>query len=154
MNCEPIALVDASKLIAWIEGIPFTDWPQQHRLEDGKIRPAMVTDHAWHDFKAVTDPVVSQIMGQFKGCSEYQRMLSVVMPGHSIPPHVDHQAHGWVCRVHVPLVSNEQSQFIVSGTSCRLVPGLAYRVNTRAEHSVANDGATPRIHFMFDVKRD
>ncbi len=29
--------------------------------------------------------------------------------------------------------------------------GRAYAIDVRAPHAVRNDGATPRLHFMFDV---
>lgn len=111
----------------------------------------MVTDLRWHDFGKYAAAIENALMSNFANCRAYQSMLSVVMPGHSIPPHKDMQGKSWVCRVHVPLLSNEQSKFIVSGVDFHLVPGNAYRVNTEEEHSVENNGDTPRIHFMFDV---
>lgn len=137
----------------WISAIPFEDWSQQHRLADGQIRPSMMTDLSWHGFGDACSPVVRAIRQKcFPNCDVYQRMLSVVMPGHVIEPHRDHQAPYWLCRVHVPLTTNEQSEFIVDGQSHRMDVGMAYRVNTLAEHSVVNAGAAPRIHFMFDVR--
>lgn len=154
MDCGLLGAVDATALTTWITSIPFEEWPQQHRLADGQIRPAMQTDLAWHGFGDIAYPVVNAVMQEhFPGCVAYQRMLSVVMPGHSIPPHCDEQAKSWICRVHVPLTSNEASRFIVGGEDHVLAHGIAYRVNTRVEHAVTNDGEKPRIHFMFDVGR-
>lgn len=138
---------------AWIRDIPFEYWPQQHRLADGKIRPAMVTEPGWHGFEFETNYIVEDVMELFPGCIAFQRMLSAVMPGHSIAPHRDEQGKQWLCRVHVPLTSNDKSLFIVNGEPQHLKIGFAYRVNTEAEHAVTNDGDTPRIHFMFDVRR-
>lgn len=146
-----IGPVDSIALSEWIKFIPFEDWPQQHRLEDGLIRPAMVTDLEWHGFGVVTNDVVAGLMRNFEGLAAYQRMLSVVMPGHSIPPHVDAQAKKWRCRVHVPLLTNSKSWFWVEGRPISMECGFAYRVDTTKEHAVTNDGDTPRIHFMFDV---
>ena len=112
----------------------------------------MMTDLGWFDFGVVCAPVVSELMANFHGCIVYQRMLSVVMPGNYIEPHRDQQAPYWLCRVHVPLHTNEQSDFIVDGKSHRMDVGMAYRVNTLAEHSVFNNGNSPRTHFMFDVR--
>ena len=148
-DCEPFAIVDVADLVFWIGSIDFQDWPQQSRTE---LRPAMVNDLRWHDFGAMTDGVVGELLRHFPGCGAYQRMLSVVMPGHSIEPHKDWQGPDWVCRVHVPLTSNDQSKFIVGGVAHRLAIGTAYMVNTEAEHSVTNGGAMPRVHFMFDVQ--
>lgn len=150
-GCELIAPVDVDDLAGWVLAIPFEEWPQQHRLGDGNIRPAMVTDLAWHGFGEEIADCVADLMHHFPRCVSYQKMLSVVMPGHAIAPHHDGQSKSWLCRVHVPLTTNDRSLFIVSGQSFNLSPGFAYRVNTEAEHSVTNDGDTPRIHFMFDV---
>ncbi len=151
-GCELLGPVDIAGLRDWIATIPFDEWPQQHRLEDGKIRPSMATDPEWHGFAREAGSVVDDVMGaHFEGLSAYQKMLSVVMPGHSIPPHRDEQSKSWLCRVHVPLTTNDRSKFIVAGKAHSLVPGLAYRVNTEAEHSVTNDGDTPRIHMMWDI---
>lgn len=152
-SVEYLADVDIGKVAAWIAAIPFEDWHQQHRLADGQIRPAMMTDLGWHGFGAMVAPIVESLMGHFPGCTPDQRMLSVVMPGHSIEPHTDSQPPNWICRVHVPLTSNPESRFIVGGDAHHLEPGHAYKVNTLAVHSVENDGTMPRTHFMFDVRR-
>lgn len=149
--------VDHTQMAQWISAIPFGEWPQQHRLEDGKIRPSMVTDQFWHNFGGESHVVVRHVMaahfldGLDDDRMSYQRMLSVVMPGHSIPPHVDGQSKNWICRVHVPLLTNSKSWFWVEGRPISMEPGFAYRVDTTKEHAVTNDGDTPRIHFMFDV---
>ena len=150
-TCEPLCAVSVVALVQWISAIPFPDRPQQRRLDDGGIRPAMVSDPAWHGYGAVTDPVVAAILPHFPGCFANTRLLSVVMPGHAIEPHCDQQPPHWICRVHVPLTANDQSRFIVGGVAHVLRPGMAYRVNTEAVHSVENDGDTPRIHFMMDI---
>jgi hypothetical protein len=148
-TCEELAPVDASGMAAWIAAIPFSEWPQD------SDRPAMVADPAWHGFADVARPVVASLMPLFAGCEAeaYQHYVSVVMPGHSIPPHRDEQGHDWLCRVHVPLITNARSEFLVGDQAHHMTPGMAYRVNTLAVHSVINQGSTPRIHFMFDVRQ-
>lgn len=150
---EPICPVDIAAMATWIAAIDFADWPQQPRREDGRMRPAMACDPEWYGFRAIADPVVDMLMTNFPGCAADTRMLSVVMPGHLIAPHIDQQSESWRCRIHVPLVTNQRSRFIVCGVAHLLKPGTAYRVNTEVEHSVENDGDTGRIHFMFDVRR-
>ncbi len=146
-----IGPVDHQPLADWITSIPFEEWPQQHRIDE-QLRPSMVTDLDWHGFGTRTDDLVGELCSRyFAGLIPYQRMLSVVMPGHSIPPHVDEQGKNWLCRVHVPLASNDWSAFIVEGLELNMAPGWAYRVDTTKEHAVVNNGDTPRIHFMFDV---
>ena len=129
----------------WIAAIPLEDWPQQSKI-DQRPRPAMVNDLSWKDFGARTDALVSSL----NSGRTTNRMLSVVMPGHSIPPHADRQPPNWLSRVHVPLFSNDDAELTIGGEIYVLEVGFAYLVDVRVEHSIANHGATPRIHFMFD----
>lgn len=146
--CEALIPVQIASLVDWIEAIDFKDMPQRHHLGDGK---AVIVDPLWQDFYKRTDKVVDRLMFLFPLCTAEARMLVVVMPGASIKPHTDPQAVSWRARVHVPLVSNGKSKFIVGGEAFQLKPGTAYCVNPEIEHSVVNDGDTRRIHFIFDV---
>lgn len=137
---------EIAPLVEWITAIPFEEWPQQTRLEDGAIRPAMVQDQSWHGFGEMAAPYLIHTLGQ-----PLHAILTVVMPGHSIPPHIDEQGPSWLCRVHIPLTTNDESQFIVGGEHHHMEVGNAYIVNTEVMHSVENNGGTPRIHLMFDV---
>ena len=71
--------VDAEAIRDWITAIDFEDWPQQTRLDDGGIRPAMVTDLMWHGFATVVGPVVDQVMAEFPGARTQNLMMTVVM---------------------------------------------------------------------------
>ena len=73
----------------------------------------MACDPNWFGFKSMTEPIVTELMRAFPGCIADTRMLSVVMPGHSIPTHQDWQSAGWRVRVHIPLTTNPESEFIV-----------------------------------------
>lgn len=113
----------------------------------------MVSDLAWKGLGAHAMPLTAALLAaHFPGCVADTQQLSVVMPGHAIEPHTDSQPPQWLCRVHVPLISNPQSRFIVGGVAHAMRVGSAYRVNTEAMHAVENGGATPRIHYFFDVK--
>lgn len=149
---ELLGPVGVEPLIEWLTSIPWEEWPQQKRLADGRIRPAMVNDPLWHDFYSVTTNPVKQAQAYVPRRSRPgQRLLSVVMPGHSIPPHVDKHGPTWWGRVHMPLTSDPASRFLVGGNAYHLEPGYAYAVNTMAEHSVTNEGgAMPRVHLVVD----
>jgi hypothetical protein len=147
-NIQELGDVDVTKMVKWIKAIPFEDWPQQRPLDDGQLRPSMVTDLSWHDFGKQAEPIVREL--GYDG--SYQWMLSVVMPGHFIEAHKDQQPDYWKYRVHVPLVTNPKAVTHISNKDHHLEVGKAYRLNTAALHAVDNPGKTPRIHFMFDVK--
>ncbi|MES2342324.1 MAG: aspartyl/asparaginyl beta-hydroxylase domain-containing protein [Pseudomonadota bacterium] len=138
-------------MAAWIAAIPFADWPQQTRLTDGQLRPAMVSDLAWHGFGEVTEELV-RFFGRQLPWMPYNRLLSVVMPGAGIDPHRDQQAPEWITRVHVPLLTNKSAWLDCGGKSFNLKVGYAYEVNTEAVHAARNEGETPRVHLMIDYK--
>jgi len=157
----PFAHCDISAVLAWITSIDFALWPQQHRIDD-QLRPAMVNDIEWHGFGSHTDDLVKELLVEFSlqlvvefplRYVAFNRMLSVVMPGHSIPPHVDAQQPEWITRVHVPITTNERAFMTIDGVQHSLAIGSAYLIDTRCEHAIRNDGDTPRIHFMVDVRR-
>ncbi len=137
-------------MAAWIAAISFDEWPQQRKLSDGQIRPSMVTKPGWHDFGSMAEPIM-QMLG-FNASQFFQPMLSVVMPGHSIPPHADLQAPYWRFRVHIPLLTNKDAKMTIRGKKYHLKVGMAYKINTEAKHAIENCGITPRVHFMFDVR--
>lgn len=157
-HVKPFASIDVSELAAWVTAIPFESWPQQKRLADGVLRPAMVNDISWHYFGERTDKLVGKLVDELMSemgelLRQFQRMLSVVMPGHDIPPHSDKQIPEWLYRVHIPLVTNPDAMFIVKDVPYHLEVGTAYLVNVKARHEIVNRGSTPRIHFMFDVMK-
>jgi len=146
---EHLGAVDDRSLLRWIAAIPFEDWPQQAPI-DGAIRPAMVNDRAWHGFGAQSEMLAQDLLTWTTGV-ELGRLLSVVMPGHDIPEHVDKQAPNHWARIHLPLMSNASSVFCVGGVAHRLHEGQAYLGHLGAPHGVRNTGVTPRIHFMLDI---
>lgn len=150
MTCEKFTACNPSLIAEWIGRIPFEDWPQQLPLADGKIRPAMVTDLTWHDFRATTEALVNKLAWLCGGKAS-NRMLSVVMPGASIGTHADAMNPPWLTRAHVPLVTNTDAGFVIGGVWHHMEVGSAYRVDIRCQHEVRNEGKTPRIHLMFDV---
>lgn len=97
------------------------------------------------------DDLVARLQSHFAWPRVGLRFVNVILPGTGLDPHVDDMGPDWLMRIHVPLLTNPQSVFIVGGLNHRLDVGAAYRVNTLLEHSVRNDGATPRVHYIFDV---
>lgn len=146
---EPIGPVDITDFASWLAAIPFAEWPQQHPAADGSLRPAMVTALTWHGFGMEAMPIVHAL--GFDESQIFQLMLSAVMPGQEIPEHSDEQPKDWLYRVHVPIFGNYRAVFRAGGVEHILMPGIAYKVNTRVAHAVFNRGATPRVHLMFDV---
>ncbi len=151
-SCEALCEVDPSALVEWIASIPLEDWPQQERMRPDYPYPAMVSNPEWHGFHEVVEPIVAELMAHFPDGWADHKMISIVMPGQSVEPHDDIQSESWRVRVHVPLVSNTKAVMTIGGKKHKLKVGKAYLVNTEVEHSLANEGDEPRIHFFFDVR--
>lgn len=148
---QRLGLVHTRIVRDWLAAISYEDWPQQHPL-NGEMRPAMINTRAWYQFGAITDPLAARLLTTMtSGAVELNRLLSVVMPGHGIDPHVDKHAPQWWGRIHVPLTDAPLSRFIVGGEAHHLELGYAYVVNSLLEHSVQNFDPHPRVHFMLDV---
>lgn len=148
-TCEPFASVDVSRVVAWLQAIPFEAWPQQ-----GDI-PGMLTDKTWHGWGDRVDSLVTTLLRIFfPRCRETCYALNAIMPGRAIGEHVDQQCpKDWVTRVHVPLLTNPQAVLVMEGIEHHMQVGKVYHVNPNRPHSLRNDGKTPRVHFFFDVLR-
>ena len=145
---EYLADVDVRAAQEWVAGIDYAEWPNY--VPDAPWQ-GFVKDEQWHGFLDVVSSIIWELHEHLPSRMVNNLLLSAVAPGYTIPPHTDEQGERWLCRVHVPLVVSEDSRFEVGGEAHRMEVGKAYRVNTEVEHSVTNDGTTPRIHFMFDV---
>ena len=53
-------------------------------------------------------------------------------------------------RVHIPILTNPDVDFIVGGERLDLQPGECWYINFNLPHSVHNRGATDRIHLVID----
>src|SRR5579863_396773 len=149
-TCERFVEVDEKPLATWISSIDFIAWPQQNKLSDCKMRPAMINDVSWHGFGSMVGDLTSSLMTELRRthpsiAASFNPLLSVVMPGHSIEPHRDFQQPDWFCRVHVPLLTNDGALMRIDGETHHLETGFAYLINTFSEHSVENRGEVPRV---------
>ena len=64
---------------------------------------------------------------------------------------ITHQDSPDKIRVHVPIHTNQNSNWIINGIEYHMEPGWAYLVNTTLPHSVENKGKTNRIHLYGKV---
>ena len=84
--------------------------------------------------------------------ADYPRvMLARMAPGGVIKPHRDaNPAAKWPHKVHVPLLTNPDVGFLVGDRVYHLPEGEAVEVNNLGIHAVRNDGASDRIHLIFE----
>jgi aspartyl/asparaginyl beta-hydroxylase (cupin superfamily) len=78
-------------------------------------------------------------------------MVAKLLAGGTIHPHVDaHPSFSVGHRIHVPLKTNDDVQFIVEGERIIMEEGEAYELNNLLNHGVHNGGKEDRIHLIFD----
>lgn len=137
---EPFADFDVSDIAAWLEEIPAEQWPGMADLD-------------WHRARSRLGSLRDAVIGHFDGCSVMGYGLFLLAAGQGHPTHTDVQPAEWLTRVHVPIVTNPLAVVITDEGTVHMVAGRAYRFDTRRNHAVQNDGATPRVHFIIDVKK-
>lgn len=78
-------------------------------------------------------------------------MLARMAPGGIIHPHTDASPSAkWPHKIHVPLTTNERVRFYIQPQTHHFKVGEAVEVNNLDVHAVANEGATDRIHLIFE----
>jgi hypothetical protein len=75
-------------------------------------------------------------------------LVTIHTPGTNL---ITHQDATDKIRVHIPIVTNDQSTWIIDGEELHMEPGWAYLVNTSLPHSVVNKGTTNRVHLYGKV---
>ena len=78
-------------------------------------------------------------------------MLANICPGGEIGLHIDQNSAADVPhKIHVPVQTDEFSEFIEEESSYYLRRGFAYEVNNKIAHGVKNNSVNDRIHLIFD----
>lgn len=82
--------------------------------------------------------------------------LMLLAPGSVIKPHYDHDLaaeHG-VARLHIPITTNPDVEFLLNGTPVTMAPGEVWYLRLMDTHSVVNRGTTDRVHLVIDAVVD
>lgn len=96
-----------------------------------------------------------EVISSFK-CSFSAIRLLQLAPGSYIKPHRDLKS-GYeddFFRLHIPIVTNPKVDFILDGERLNMQPGECWYTNVNYVHSVSNEGATDRVHLVFDGRRN
>ena len=167
-----LGAVDVSALRAAVLAIPETIWNAENAAKPNRFDALDRTRHIvfrfvrnfddwrhsdnhrlWAEWRALLDPVMAQATkdyGYARG--SYPRiMLARMAPGGVIHPHRDaNPSAKWPHKIHVPLTTNDKVTFFVEGVGYHLPEGEAVEVNNMGVHAVKNEGATDRIHLIFE----
>lgn len=76
--------------------------------------------------------------------------------GAEIKPHRDHELgyEDGNFRVHIPIITNPDVEFILDGTPLTMLAGECWYTNVNYVHSVKNSGALDRMHLVLDFERN
>lgn len=97
-------------------------------------------------------PYFRKVLGHFK-CPLLSVRLMRLSAGSIIKEHRDHDLsfEDGTVRVHIPVVTNPEVDFRLSGVRCQMPAGSAWYLRLSDPHSVANRGATDRVHMVIDA---
>ncbi len=100
-------------------------------------------------------PYIQSILQNFK-CPLISVRVLRLRPGSYIKPHRDHKLgyEDGCFRIHVPIKTNPQVEFMLGGDLLRMQAGECWYTNVNCVHSVVNKGTTDRVHLVFDGQRN
>ncbi|MAN28730.1 MULTISPECIES: aspartyl/asparaginyl beta-hydroxylase domain-containing protein [Mesonia] len=100
-----------------------------------------------HYFKEVID---------FFECPILSARILRLGVGAEIKPHRDHKLgyEDGNFRLHIPIVTNPDVQFILDGIQLTMLPGECWYTNVNYVHSVINSGESDRVHLVIDGERN
>lgn len=114
------------------------------------------TDQPFKDTPLLEElPYIKSILADWKCEKETVRFLALY-PGSEIKPHKDPGCsyEDGNFRLHIPILTNNEVDFIVANENHKLVPGACWYMDFSKEHSVKNSGDTVRIHLVIDCLRN
>ena len=98
-------------------------------------------------------PLIFDLMRQVEGERLGRVVLTKLPPGGRIYPHPDEGAYAeYYSRYHVMLQNGKGSVFHCGDEALFMPPGSIWWFNSRAEHSVVNQGNEDRITMIVDIR--
>lgn len=102
-------------------------------------------------FQDVDALIKNHIQPLFPDCDPIWAQLAELPPGGIITPHSDSRILAMVHRLHVPLVTHEDVEFVIGGERFYLQPDTLYDLNNVMTHSVFNRSHVMRVHLLVDM---
>ncbi|NQZ83165.1 MAG: aspartyl/asparaginyl beta-hydroxylase domain-containing protein [Colwellia sp.] len=163
--------VDVERLITRVREIPDSLWStgnNQHQNKGAALGSAThIIFRFIKDFNHVYDfedrelwpewsDDLSTLMHQAARSLGYENykfpriMLAKLPAGASIHPHIDNHASYYIHKIHIPLLTNTETLFHVAEEKMHMEVGKIIEVNNKKGHAVYNNGASDRIHLIFE----
>ena len=167
---RPLGFVDSSRLVDRVLATPESAWHSDTRRQNEyEVHaqtqsiilvffngwPAVEVFHAegWSTYQDVAMPLIDEIVHKHypPGGMVLRIVLARLPPQCQIDPHWDkHPSFSIAHRIHVPLLTNPDVEFIVGTDRIAVAPHQAFELNNKLPHAVFNRGKTPRVHLIFD----
>lgn len=166
----PVAF-DVERMRADLDAVMAGDWVEhlvrQNYEGDWDVLPLRFTAGATHPVMQIyADPTATafedgplldrspyfrEILAQFE-CPLQSARLMRLSPGSVIKEHRDHDlAAEWgAARIHIPITTNPQVEFLLNRRRIVMEPGSAWYLRLSDPHSVANRGMSDRVHLVID----
>lgn len=169
---RPLGAVDIEALRAAVLATPEDVWSAENASKPNRFEALGATRHivfrfidsprdwrgsherpAWAAWRGLLEPVLQQAVrdyGYARGVFP-RVMLARMPPGGVIHPHIDaNPAAQWPHKIHVPLTTNPGVTSFFGAQEHNFPVGEAVEVDNLGPHWVRNDGATDRIHLIFE----
>jgi hypothetical protein len=100
-------------------------------------------------------PYFREVLAAFR-CPLRSARLMRLAPGSVIKEHRDSflDVEDGRVRLHIPVVTNDRIDFRLNGTPVTMAAGSTWYLRVSDPHSVANRGATERVHLVIDAVLD
>ncbi|MGN7988829.1 aspartyl/asparaginyl beta-hydroxylase domain-containing protein [Pedobacter sp. 22226] len=100
-------------------------------------------------------PYIKSILDSWHCPKESIRLLAL-HPGAEIKPHRDRGCNyvNGVCRIHIPIQTNDGVQFKVGDEYLVLNEGTSWYINFDETHAIINNGQSVRVHLVIDALRN
>jgi len=97
-------------------------------------------------------PYFREVIDSFGAEVRAVRLLRLT-PGSVLLEHTDHEYtdDDGTLRIHIPVVTNPDVIFLLNRTRVVMEAGTAWVLRLADPHSVANNGATDRVHMLVDL---
>jgi hypothetical protein len=154
------AAVEALQPDVWLEDDIRQKSFEQHRQTQSVVMlfsntwpdPVVEKRKGWDHFAGPANAMIEEIIAKHypPGGRIIRAMAAKLLSGGRIKLHTDaHASFAAAHRIHVPLVTNTEVDFLIRGVNHYLEEGIAYEVSNLDYHAVTNRGLD-RIHFIFD----
>lgn len=164
--------IDVSPILADVLAIPEETWDMEDSTKPNRFETLDRTRHIvfrfiqdlgdwrssydrplWASWRERLEPLLNKAVqpyGYRNGVFP-RVMLARMAAGGVIRPHTDNMPSAkWPHKIHIPLTTNERVLFYIDPQTYHFPVGQVVEVNNMCLHAVANEGATDRIHLIFE----